>query len=60
MRIFDGQVYRYATTEEVAEFEREHKESEAMREPTELERLFALETTTDDMILLMAELIGGI
>lgn len=27
--------------------------------PTDAERLDALETTTDDMILMMAELIGG-
>ena len=29
------------------------------QEPSPEERLDALETTTDDMILLMAELIGG-
>ena len=46
------------TPEEIAEFERQQAE---MPEPgpTPEERLDALETTTDDMILLMAELIGG-
>lgn len=47
------------TPEEIAEFERQQAE---MPEPeqTPEERIDALETTTDDMILLMAELIGGI
>lgn len=58
-----GMVYRDATHEEIEEFEIQKKE---MTEPTPEERLDsvekrtdALETTTDDMILLMAELIGG-
>ena len=46
------------TPEEVAEFERMQAELPEP-EPTPEERLDALETTTDDMILLMAELIGG-
>ena len=46
------------TAEEIAEFERMQAELPEP-EPTPEERLDALETTTDDMILLMAELIGG-
>lgn len=46
------------TPEEIAEFERQQAEMPEP-EPTPEERLDALETTTDDMILLMAELIGG-
>ena len=46
------------TAEEIAEFERMQAEMPEP-EPTPEERLDALETTTDDMILLMAELIGG-
>lgn len=53
-----GVVYRDATPEEIEEFERQHAEMPEP-EPTPEERLDALETTTDDMILLMAELIGG-
>lgn len=50
--------YRDATPDEIAEFERMQAENHEP-EPTLRERLDALETTTDDMILLMAELIGG-
>ena len=46
------------TAEELAEMERQQAEMPEP-EPTPEERLDALETTTDDMILLMAELIGG-
>lgn len=46
------------TPEEIAEFESQKAEMPDP-EPTPEERLDALETTTDDMILLMAELIGG-
>lgn len=60
-----GMVYRDATPEEIAEFERMQAELPEP-EPTAEERLNkleprtdALETTTDDMILLMADLIGG-
>lgn len=53
-----GIVYRDATPEEVAEFERQQAEQPGPK-PSPEERLDALETTTDDMILLMAELIGG-
>ena len=55
----DGKmIYRDATPEEVAEFERQQAEL-PKPEPTTEERLDSLETTTDDMILLMADLIGG-
>lgn len=53
-----GMVYRDATPEEIAEIERMQAEMPEP-EPTPEERLDAMETTTDDMILLMAELIGG-
>ena len=60
-----GMVYRDATPEEEAEFERQMEEMPEP-EPTAEERLNkleprtdALEDTTDDMILLMADLIGG-
>lgn len=53
-----GMVYRDATPEEIVEFERQQAELPEP-EPSPEERLDALETTTDDMILLMAELIGG-
>ena len=46
------------TAEEIAEMERQQAEM-PKSEPTPEERMDALETTTDDMILLMAELIGG-
>lgn len=53
-----GMVYRDATPEEIAEFE--HQQAEMSEpEPSPEERLNALEAATDDMILLMAELIGG-
>ena len=54
-----GMVYRDATPEEKAEFDRQKAEMPEP-EPTAEERLAALETTTDDMILLMADLIGGV
>ena len=55
----DGKmIYRDSTAEEEAEFERQQAELPE-QEPTPEERLDALETTTDDMILLMADLIGG-
>ena len=53
-----GMVYRDATPEEIAEMERQKAEIPEP-EPTPDERLNALEATTDDMILLMADLIGG-
>ena len=58
MRLYDNGKYRDMTDEEVSEFERQQAELPEP-EPSPEERLDALETTTDDMILLMAELIGG-
>ena len=74
-----GMVYREATPEEEAEYERQQAElpppeptpeeiAEMERQqeelpppdPTPEERLDTLETTTDDIILMMAELIGGV
>lgn len=46
------------TPEEIAEMERQQAEAPEL-EATPEERMAELETTTDDMILLMAELIGG-
>lgn len=51
-------VTREMTPEEIAEMERQIVDMPEL-EPTPEERLDELETTTDDMILLMAELIGG-
>ena len=56
-KIVDG-IVMDMTAEEIAELERLQAEMPEP-EPTPEERLDALETTTDDMILLMAELIGG-
>lgn len=53
-----GMVYRDATPDEIAEFDRQKAEMPEP-EPSTDERLDALETTTDDIVLLMAELIGG-
>lgn len=53
-----GMVYRDATPDEISEFERQQAELPE-QEPSQEERLDALEATTDDMILLMADLIGG-
>ena len=46
------------TAEEIAEMERQQAELPET-EPTPEERLAELKATTDDIILLMAELIGG-
>ena len=46
------------TAEEIKEFERQQAEM-PKPEPSQEERIDMLETTTDDIILLMAELIGG-
>ena len=53
-----GMAYRDATPEEISEFECQQAELPPPK-PTPEERLDALETTTDDMILLMADIIGG-
>lgn len=46
------------TPDEIAAWEQEVAQQSAP-EPTAEERIAALEATTDDMILMMAELIGG-
>lgn len=51
-------VYRDMTPEEVEEMEKLQKEMPAP-EPTPEERLNTLESTTDDIILMMADIIGG-
>lgn len=53
-----GMAYRDTTPDEVAEMERQQAELPE-QEPSQEERLDALEAATDDMILLMADLIGG-
>ena len=53
-----GMVYRDATPEEEVEFERQKAELPEPK-PTPEERLDTLEGTTDDIILMMADLIGG-
>ena len=53
-----GMVYREMTADEISEFERQRAEMPEP-EPSQEERLDALEAATDDMILLMADLIGG-
>ena len=55
----DGNIiYRDATTEEIAEFERKQAEIPEP-EPTQEELLYELETTTDDIVLMLADIIGG-
>lgn len=53
-----GMVYRDMTAEEIAEMEKIQTE---MPEPqsTAEERLDTLETTTDDIVLMLADIIGG-
>ena len=53
-----GMVYREMTAEEIAEFERQQEELPEP-EPTQEERLNTLETTTDDIVLMLADIIGG-
>ena len=53
-----GKVYRDMTPEEIAEAERLQAEMPEP-EPTPEERLNTLETTTDDIVLMLADLIGG-
>ena len=49
---------RDMTPEEIAEWEQSIADTPAP-EPTTEERITALESTTDDIILMMADLIGG-
>ena len=51
-------VEREMTAEEIAEMEAKQPEMPEP-DPTPEERLDALETVTDDIVLLMADLIGG-
>ena len=53
-----GMVYRDATPEEIAEIERQKVEMPES-DPSLVVWLDALETVTDDIVLLMADLIGG-
>lgn len=53
-----GMVYRDMTPEEIAEEERLQAEMPEP-EPTPEERLNTLETTTDDIVLMLADIIGG-
>lgn len=53
-----GMVYRDMTLEEIAEAERLQADMPEP-EPTPEERLNTLETTTDDIVLMLADIIGG-
>ncbi len=53
-----GMVYRDMTPEEIAEAERLQAEMPEP-EPTSEERISTLETTTDDIVLMLADIIGG-
>lgn len=53
-----GMVYRDMTPEEIAEAER-LQANIPEPEPTPEERLNTLETTTDDIVLMLADIIGG-
>lgn len=58
MKININGLTREMTAEEVAEFERQQAEIPEP-EPTPYERLNTLETTTDDIVLMLADIIGG-
>lgn len=53
-----GMVYRDMTAEEIIEAEKLQAEM-PKPEPTPEERLNTLETTTDDIVLMLADIIGG-
>lgn len=53
-----GMVYRDMTPEEITEAERLQAEMPEP-EPTPEERLNTVETTTDDIVLMLADIIGG-
>lgn len=53
-----GMVYRDMTPEEIAELEKIQAEMPEPQ-PTAEERLDTLESATDDLVLMMADLIGG-
>ena len=53
-------IYRDATPEETAAMEQDRMATEMLPpEPTTDERIAALEVLTDDIVLFMADLIGG-
>ena len=58
MKIVENGIMRDMTPEEIAAWEQSIADTPAP-EPTPEERIAALEATTDDIILMMAELIGG-
>lgn len=58
MRILENGVYRDMTPEEIAALEAQATEQPAPT-PTIEERVESLENTSDDVILMIAELIGG-
>lgn len=53
-----GMIYRDMTPEEIAEMEKIQEEMPE-EQPTPEERLDTLETTTDDIVLMLADIIGG-
>lgn len=53
-----GMVYRDMTPEEIVEVEKLQADMPEP-EPTEEERLNTLETTADDIVLMLADIIGG-
>ena len=60
MKALINGVTREMTSDEITEWENAIEDTSAFpKEPTQEERITALEATTDDMILMMAELIGG-
>lgn len=59
MRKYDNGIYRDMTPEEIAAWQQSMSDTPAP-EPTTEERIAVLESTTDDIILMMADLIGGV
>lgn len=58
MRININGLTREMTAEEIEEFERQQAELPE-QEPSAEERLKTLENTTDDIVLMLADIIGG-
>lgn len=58
MKININGLTREMTAEEIAEMERQKAELPE-QEPTQEERIDTLETTTDDIVLMLADIIGG-
>lgn len=58
MKININGLTREMTAEEIAEHERQMAEL-LEPEPSQEERLNTLETTTDDIVLMLADIIGG-